>query len=193
MATYCCSYRWLQGGLLGPYYADLYSWCTVRPCHSVIALGGQFTWNWSNVAVNRVLLNAACAVWSPVFFTHHRPHHVSGVRGPENGSLFFRWIAYVIYSGSCLIPLRRSPSATAIICTALEATNTHDDICFTYSYTFVARGQKWIYAESNFISYNQLIESSNYLGLGHDHWTCNVLTCLCKPKLWSTGFHRIKI
>ena len=31
MATYCCSYRWLQGGLLGPYYADLYSWCTVRP------------------------------------------------------------------------------------------------------------------------------------------------------------------
>ena len=76
---------------------------------------GQFTWNWSKVAVNRVLLNAARAVWSPVFFTHHRPHHVSGVRGPENGSLFFRRIAYVIYSGSCLIPLRRSPSATAII------------------------------------------------------------------------------
>ena len=74
-------------------------------CHSVIALGGQFTWNWSNVAVNHVLLNAARAVWSPVFFTHHRPHHVSGVRGPENGSLFFRRIAYVIYSGSCLIPL----------------------------------------------------------------------------------------
>ena len=83
-------------------------------CHSVIALGGQFTWNWSNVAVNHVLLNAARAVWSPVFFTHHRPHHVSGVRGPRNGSLFFRRIAYVIYSGSCLIPLRRSPSATAI-------------------------------------------------------------------------------
>ena len=81
---------------------------------SVIAHGGQFTWNWSNVAVNRVLLNAARAVWSPVFFTHHRSHHVSGVRGPENGSLFFRRIAYVIYSGSCLIPLRRSPSATAI-------------------------------------------------------------------------------
>ena len=58
-------------------------------CHSVIGLGGQFTWNWNNVAVNRVLLNAARAVWSPVFFTHHRPHHVSGVRGPENGSLFF--------------------------------------------------------------------------------------------------------
>ena len=58
-------------------------------CHSVIALGGQFTWNWSNVAVNRVLLNAASAVWCPVFFTHHRPHHVSCVRGPENGSLFF--------------------------------------------------------------------------------------------------------
>ena len=73
-------------------------------CHSVIALGGQFTWNWSNVAVNHILLNAARAVWSPVFFTHHRPHHVPGVRGPENGSLFFRWIAYVIYSGSCLIP-----------------------------------------------------------------------------------------
>ena len=72
-------------------------------CHSVIALGGQFTWNWSNVAVNHVVLNAARAVWSPVFFTHHRPHHVSGLRGPENGSLFFRWIAYVIYSGSCLI------------------------------------------------------------------------------------------
>ena len=88
-------------------------------CHSVIALVGQFTWNWSNVAVNRVLLNAARAVWSPVFFTHHRPHHVSGVRGPENGSLFFRWIAYVIYSGSCLIPLRRSPSATAISCISL--------------------------------------------------------------------------
>ena len=84
-------------------------------CHSVIALGGRFTWNWSKVAVNRILLNAARAVWSPVFFTHHRPHHVSGVRGPENGSLFFRRIAYVIYSGSCLIPLRRSPSATAII------------------------------------------------------------------------------
>ena len=83
-------------------------------CHSVTALGWQFSWNWSKVAVNRVLLNAARAVWSPVFFTHHRPHHVSGVRGPENGSLFFRWIAYVIYSGSCLIPLRRSPSATAI-------------------------------------------------------------------------------
>ena len=83
-------------------------------CHSVIALGGQFTWNWSKVAVNRVLLNAARAVWSPVFFTHHRPHHVSGVRGPENGSLFFWRIAYVIYCGSCLIPLRRSPSATAI-------------------------------------------------------------------------------
>ena len=65
-------------------------------CHSVIALVGQFTWNWSNVAVNRVLLNATRAVWSPVFLTHHRPHHVSGVRGPENGSLFFRWIAYVI-------------------------------------------------------------------------------------------------
>ena len=31
MATYCCSYHWLQGGLLGPYYAQLYSWCTVRP------------------------------------------------------------------------------------------------------------------------------------------------------------------
>ena len=75
-------------------------------CHSVIALGGRFTWNWSKVAVNHVLLNAARAVWSPVFFTHHRPHHVSGVRGPENGSLFFRPIAYVIYSGSCLIPLR---------------------------------------------------------------------------------------
>ena len=57
--------------------------------HSVIALGGRFTWNWSNVAVNRVLLNAARAVWSPVFFTHHRPHHVSDVRGPENGALFF--------------------------------------------------------------------------------------------------------
>ena len=28
-------------------------------CHSVIALVGQFTWNGSNVAVNRVLLNAA--------------------------------------------------------------------------------------------------------------------------------------
>ena len=83
-------------------------------CHSVIALGGQFTWNWSKVAVNRVLLNAARAVWSPVFFTHHRPHHVSGVRGPENGSLFFRRIACVINSGSCLIPLRRSPSATAM-------------------------------------------------------------------------------
>ena len=83
-------------------------------CHSVIALGGQFTWNWSNFAVNHVLLNAARAIWSPVFFTHHRPHHVSGVRGPENGSLFFRRIAYVVYSGSCLIPLRRSPSATAI-------------------------------------------------------------------------------
>ena len=87
----------------------------VCSCHSVIALGGQFTWNWNKVAVNHVLLNAARAVWSPVFFTHHRPHHVSGVRGPENGSLFFRWIVYVIYSGSCLIPLRRSPSATAII------------------------------------------------------------------------------
>ena len=65
-------------------------------CHSVIALSGRFTWNWSKVAVNRVLLNAARAAWSPVFFTHHRPHHVSGVRGPENGSLFFRRIAYVI-------------------------------------------------------------------------------------------------
>ena len=86
-------------------------------CHSVIALDGQFTWNWSNVAVNRVLLNAASAVWCPVFFTHHRPHHVSCVRGPENGSLFFRRIAYVIYFGSCLIPLRRSPSATAMIYT----------------------------------------------------------------------------
>ena len=83
-------------------------------CHSAIALGGEFTWNWSNVAVNRVLLNAARAVWSPVFFTYHRSHHVSGVRGPENGSLFFRRIAYVIYSGSCLVPLRQSPSATAI-------------------------------------------------------------------------------
>ena len=61
-------------------------------CHSVIALSGRFTWNWSKVAVNRVLLNAAGAAWSPVFFTHH----VSGVRGPENGSLFFRRIAYVI-------------------------------------------------------------------------------------------------
>ena len=65
-------------------------------CHSVIALGGQYTWNWSKVAVNRVLLNAARVVWSPVFFTHHRPHHVSRVRGPGNGSLFFRRIAYVI-------------------------------------------------------------------------------------------------
>ena len=83
-------------------------------CHSVIALGGQFTLNWSNVAVNHVLLNAARAAWSPVFFTHHRPHHVSSVRGPENGSLFLRRIAYVIYSGSCLIPLRRSPKATAM-------------------------------------------------------------------------------
>ena len=84
-------------------------------CHSVIALGGQFSWNWSKVAVNRDLLNVERAVWFPVFWTCHRPHHVSGVRGPGNGSLFFRWIAYVIYSGSCLIPLRRSPSATAII------------------------------------------------------------------------------
>ena len=83
-------------------------------CHSVIALGGQFSWNWSKVAVNRDLLNVERAVWFPVFWTCHRPHHVSGVRGPGNGSLFFRWIAYVIYSGSCLIPLRRSPSATAI-------------------------------------------------------------------------------
>ena len=31
MATYCCSYHWLQGGLLAPYYSQLYSWCTVRP------------------------------------------------------------------------------------------------------------------------------------------------------------------
>ena len=85
-------------------------------CHSVIALGGQFSWNWSKVAVNRDLLNVERAVWFPVFWTCHRPHHVSGVRGPGNGSLFFRWIAYVIYSGSCLIPLRRSPSATAIKC-----------------------------------------------------------------------------
>ena len=83
-------------------------------CHSVIALGGQFSWNWSKVAVNRDLLNVERAVWFPVFWTCHRPHHVSGVRGPGNGSLFFRWIAYVIYSGSCLIPLRRSPSATAM-------------------------------------------------------------------------------
>ena len=82
-------------------------------CHSVIALGGQFSWNWSKVAVNRDLLNVERAVWFPVFWTCHRPHHVSGVRGPGNGSLFFRWIAYVIYSGSCLIPLRRSPKATA--------------------------------------------------------------------------------
>ena len=81
-------------------------------CHS-IALGGQFSWNWSKVAVNRDLLNVVRAVWFPVLWTCHRPHHVSGVRGPGNGSLFFRWIAYVIYSGSCLIPLRRSPSATA--------------------------------------------------------------------------------
>ena len=83
-------------------------------CQSVIALGGQFSWNWSKVAVNRDLLNVERAVWFPVFWTCHRPHNVSGVRGPGNGSLFFRWIAYVIYSGSCLIPLRRSPSATAI-------------------------------------------------------------------------------
>ena len=75
-------------------------------CHSVIALGGQFSWNWSKVAVNRDLLNVARAVWFPVFWTCYRPHHVSGVRWPGNGSLFFRWIAYVIYSGSCLIPLR---------------------------------------------------------------------------------------
>ena len=84
-------------------------------CHSVIALGGQLSWNWSKVAVNRDLLNVVRAVWFPVFWTCHRPHHVSGVRGPGNGSLFFRWIAYVIYPGSCLIPLRRSPSATAMI------------------------------------------------------------------------------
>ena len=84
-------------------------------CHSVIATGGQFSWNWGKVAVNRDLLNVARAVWFPVFCTCHRPHRVSGVRGPGNGSLFFRWIAYVIYSGSCLIPLRRLPSATAII------------------------------------------------------------------------------
>ena len=102
-------------------FGDRYNWrgkyCvwTFVLCHSVIALGGKFTWNWSKVAVNRVLLNAARAVWSPVFFTHHRPHHVSGVRGPENGSLFFRRIAYVIYSGSCPIPLRRSPKATSMI------------------------------------------------------------------------------
>ena len=86
-------------------------------CHSVIALGGQFCWNWSKVSVNRDLLNVERAVWFPVFWTCHRPHHVSGVRGPGKGSLFFRWIAYVIYSGSCLIPLsmlRRSPSATAM-------------------------------------------------------------------------------
>ena len=95
---------------VGIVFGDFGRFCL---CHSVIALVGQFNWNRSNVAVNRVLLNAARAAWSPVFFTHHRPHHVSGVRGPENGSLFFRWIAYVIYSGSCLIPLRRSPSATA--------------------------------------------------------------------------------
>ena len=72
-------------------------------CHSVIALGGQLSWNWSKVAVNRDLLNVVRAVWFPVFWTCHRPHHVSGVRGPGNGSLFFRWIAYVIYPGSCLI------------------------------------------------------------------------------------------
>ena len=83
-------------------------------CQSVIALGGQFSWNWSKVAVNRDLLNVERAVWFPVFWTCHRPHHVSGVRGPGNGSLFFRWIAHAIYSGSCLIPLRRSPSATAM-------------------------------------------------------------------------------
>ena len=65
-------------------------------CHSVIVLGGQFSWNWSKVAVNRDLLNVARAVWFPVFWTCHRPHHVPGVRGPGNGSLFFRWIAYVI-------------------------------------------------------------------------------------------------
>ena len=83
-------------------------------CHSVIALGGHFSWNWSKVAVNRDLLNVARAVWFPVFRTCHWPHHVSGVRWPGNGSLFFRWIVYAIYSGSCLIPLRGSPSATAM-------------------------------------------------------------------------------
>ena len=36
MATYCCSYHWLQGGLLGPYYAQLYSWCAVRPYSKMV-------------------------------------------------------------------------------------------------------------------------------------------------------------
>ena len=36
MATYCRSYHWLQGGLLGPYYAQLYSWCTVRPYNKMV-------------------------------------------------------------------------------------------------------------------------------------------------------------
>ena len=100
-------------------------------CHSVIALGGQFSWNWSKVAVNRDLLNVERAVWFPVFWTCHRPHHVSGVRGPGNGPLFFRWIAYVIYSGSRLIPLRRSPSATAI---SLMKWSSFSNPCYPFYY-----------------------------------------------------------
>ena len=107
-------------------------------CHSVIALGGQFSWNWSKVAVNRDLLNVERAVWFMVFWTCHRPHHVSGVRGPGNGSLFFRWIAYVIYSGSCLIPLRRSPSATAMKISV-------DDIAFSvYDGVYIRDGMSSI-------------------------------------------------
>ena len=49
MATYCCSYHWLQGGLLGPYYAQLYSWCTVRPYDENTSLVALYmmtkTWN----------------------------------------------------------------------------------------------------------------------------------------------------
>ena len=42
----------------------------------------------------------------------------------------------------------------------------------------------------NRISYpiiNSLNPCSNSLDLDHDQWTCNVLACFCKPKLWSTG------
>ena len=51
MATYCCSYHWLQGGLLGPYYAQLYSWCTVIPyskmmifklCNRLLWIGNNY-------------------------------------------------------------------------------------------------------------------------------------------------------
>ena len=75
--------------------------------------------------------NAAVIVWLPPLHSHglatHRVTrlHSAGVKhtiataicihwkGTRKRLTFFRLIAHVIYSGKCLTPLRRSPSATA--------------------------------------------------------------------------------